>query len=156
MTVSDAHALLDPFIPYYNQLRPHQGAACQNRIPDEAFPSLPTLPSLPERVAPNTWLTVEDKRIYQRRVNTAGSIQVDRHPYYVGQAFAGALILVHLDAPQARFHISLNGAVIKVLDIKGLHPTEMTLLDYVEVLKTEARLIHYFRAMHWHKTGAPQ
>jgi len=154
-TFADAHVLLDPFIPDYNQLRPHQGAACQNRIPDEAFPSLPTLPSLPEHVAPNPWLTVEDKRIYRRRVNAAGSIQVDRHPYYVGQAFAGALILVHLDAPQALFHISLNGDVVKVLDIKGLHPNEMTLLDYIEVLKTEARFIDYFRAMHWHKTGAP-
>lgn len=152
-TFADAHALLHPFIDYHNQVRPHQGAACQNRIPDEAFPSLPALPSLPERVAPNAWLTVEDKRVYRRRVNAAGSIQVDRHTYYVGQALAGAVVLVQLDAAQALFHVRLNGALVKVLDLKGVQPDEMTLLDYVEALKTEARFIEQYQLTHWQQTG---
>jgi len=54
-------------------------------------------------------------------VNAVGFIQVDRHIYYVGQALAGSLVLVHLVASHALFHISLNGDRVKALDIKGLH-----------------------------------
>ena len=39
-TFAEAHALLDAFIPYHNLLRPHQGAACQNHIPDRSLPEL--------------------------------------------------------------------------------------------------------------------
>ena len=95
----------------------------------------------------------QDKRVYRRRVNASGSIQVDRHTYYIGQALAGALVLVQLAAPSAHFHISFNGEVVRVLPVKGLHPNQMTLFDYVEVLKTEARFIEHYRLVHWQQTG---
>ena len=155
-TFADAHALLDPFLPYYNRLRPHQGAACQNRTPEEAFPALPALPALPERVTPDRWLTVEDKRVYRRRVNAGGSMQVDRHTYYIGQTFAGATVLVHLDAAQALFQITLNGEVVKVLNIKGLYPGQLALFDYVEILKVETRFIEQYHITNWQKTGDMQ
>jgi len=155
-TFADAHALLGPFIPYHNLLRPHQGAACQNRIPDEAFPNLPALPHLPARVRPDAWLQVEDKRVYRRRVTANGTIQVDRHSYYVGQAWAGTRVLVHLDAQHALFRITHNDETVKQCDIKGLPPSEMNLFDYAEVLKAEARFIeqHYFTS--WQKTEDAQ
>jgi|GEM_PF-1312035 len=87
------------------------------------------------------------------RVNAAGSIQVDRHTYYVGQALARALVLVHLDASYARFYISFNGAVMHMLSTKALHPNQMTLFDHVEVLKTEARFIEQYRLTHWQQIG---
>ena len=152
-TFAEAHALLDAFIPYHNLLRPHQGQACQNRIPDDAFPNLPALPALPTHVTPDSWLKREDKRVYRRRVSASGSVQVDRHAYYVGQAFAGALVLVHLDASDAHFHIGLNGEVIRHLPVKGLHPYQMTLFEYLEVLKTEARFIEHYRLTQWQQTG---
>jgi len=152
-TFAEAHALLDAFILYHNLLRPHQGAACQNHIPDDAFPNLPALPALPTHVTPDRWLKPEDKRVYRRRVSASGSIQVDRHVYYIGQAFAGALVLVHLDASDAHFHIALNGEVIRHLPIQGLPPQPMTLFEYLEVLKTEARFIEHYRLTHWQQTG---
>jgi hypothetical protein len=152
-TFADAHALLDSFVPYHNRLRPHQGNACQNRPPDIAFPNLPALPGLPERVTPNQWLTHEDQRVYRRRVNAAGSIQVDRHSYSIGQDFAGAQVLIHLDGAPEAFHITLNGETIRVLSMKGFHPGQMDLLDYVDVLKSEASFIAYHHALNWQQTG---
>jgi hypothetical protein len=152
-TFADALALLDPFIGYHNRLRPHQGDACHNRIPAEAFPVLPVLPRLPERVTPDAWLQAEHGRVYRRHVNSGGSIQVDRHPYYVGYDFAGATVLVQLDAPSRLFQITCNGRLLKSLPIKGLHPGPMELLTYLEILKTEARSIEYYRITHWHQPG---
>lgn len=97
--------LLEQFPHYHNGQRPHQGRACQNRPPDEVFPNVPQLPHLPERVTPNAWLAHEQGRVYRRRVNASGTIQVDRHTYHVGTPYAGQRILVYLDSQQRQFHI---------------------------------------------------
>lgn len=154
-TFADAIALLDPFIPYHNRLRPHQGAACQNQMPDVAFPSLSPLPALPAQVIPNAWLKADNGRVYRRQVDAGGSIQVDRHPYYIGVASAGTSVLVQLDAPSAQFHMTHKGDLLKTLPVKGLHPGPMNLLDYVEILKTEARFIEQHHISSWHKPAEP-
>ena len=46
--------------------------ACGNVPPRVAFPSLPTLPALPERVDPDRWLAIFDHQAYLRRVGRDG------------------------------------------------------------------------------------
>ncbi len=59
------------------------------------------------------------------------------------------VVLVHLDAAQALFHISINGDVVKVLSIKGLYPGQLALCDYVEILKAEAHFIEQYHITNW-------
>lgn len=152
-TLADGLALLPLFIPYHNQQRPHQGQACHNRIPDEAFPTLPVLPTLPSQVAPNRWLEAEQGRLYRRRVTANGVIQVDSHVYYVSQEAAGQPVLVRMDAPQRCLWVAQEGAPEKPLPLKGLYPDRMPLADFVEQLKTEARSIEQFHHSHWQQAG---
>jgi len=152
-TLADALALLEPFVAYHNTERPHQGAACHNQIPDIAFPkmTLPILPSLPEWVSPNRWLEAEHGRTFRRHVHASGAIQIDRHSYYIGQAFAGLTVLAHLDSSKARFIVSLNGKTLRILPLKGIHPETLSLPDYLELIQAEARSIEQFRHLSWEK-----
>jgi hypothetical protein len=150
---ADAIALLEPFIPYHNTQRPHQGQACQNEIPDKAFPAPPTLPTLPQRVQPNRWLHAEHRRIYRRRVNANGSIMIDTHLYYVGQAAAGLPVLAQLDAQKSRLLVIGDGKLLKIFPLMELYPDELAYDDYVERIKAEARAIEQYRHLHWEQTG---
>lgn len=151
-TFADAHAVLEPFITYHNGQRPHQGRACQNQIPDDVFPIVPTLPRLPTVVYPNRWLEAQQGRMFRRRVNANGAIQVDRHVYSIGQAFAGEVVLVHLDSLNARLLITQNGKVLKALPLKGILPEQLDFNDYLEIVKTEARFIEHYRHLYWEQT----
>ena len=152
-TFADALALLEPFQRYYHTERPHQGAACRNRTPADAFPTLPVLPPLPTTVAPNRWLSDEQGRVYRRHINANGSIQVDCHTYYIGQAYAGAAVLAQLDGPQRSLVVTGNGETLKVVPRKGLYPDHLSLTDFVAHLIDEARAIEQFRHLHWEQTG---
>lgn len=152
-TLADALALLEPFQRYYNTERPHQGAACRNRTPAEAFPVLPVLPNLPTTLAPNRWLTAEQGRVYRRHINANGSIQVDCHTYYIGQAFAGAAVLAQLDSARCCLVVTGNGETLKVVPLKGLYPDHLNLTDFVAHLLDEAQTIEQFRHLHWEQTG---
>ena len=154
-TLADAIAVLEPFIAYHNTQRPHQGAACHNRIPDDAFPpmSQPTLPRLPASLRPNAWLQAEHGRVFRRRVSANGSIQIDSHTYYIGHAFTGLPVLAQLVAPTAQLIITHNGAILRLVALKGLYPDTLRLVDYVERLQAEARSIEHFRQVHWEQTS---
>lgn len=155
-TLADALALLPGFIPYHNQQRPHQGEACHHQIPDEAFPVLPNLPSLPSQVRPDAWLRTQHGRFFRRRVNASGSIQVDRHRYYVGVQFAGLPVAVQLDAQAALLHVVYDGNTLKSLPIQGLRPGILDLFEYIAALKIEAHAIEHYRFMNWYQSGETQ
>jgi hypothetical protein len=53
MTLGEVREATEEFLQHYNHERPHQGKACGNRPPQTAFPNLPALPPLPERVNPD-------------------------------------------------------------------------------------------------------
>jgi hypothetical protein len=152
-TFADAIALLEPFIIYYNTQRPHQGHACANEIPDLAFPNLPTLPAMPQAVQPNAWLSAEHRRLYRRRVNSSGMIQVDTHRYSVGEDYAGLPVLAQVDAEHAHLLVIGSGTVLKVFPLLGLLPNQMPFVDYFERIKTEAHFIEQYRRLHWEQTG---
>ncbi len=151
----EAYEALDAFPHYYNTLRPHQGRACRNQPPDKAFPTLPTLPELPQVVAPNHWLASLHGRTYRRRVNSSGTIQIDRHTYSVGTAYAKQLVLVHVDAQRREFLIILEGTIIRRLPIQGLYGTAMDFSDFLEEMKTEATFIALHYQLSWQRPNDP-
>jgi hypothetical protein len=145
--------LTEAFPPYYNHERPHQGRACANRTPDEAFPELPALPHLPETVQPDAWLQAYHGRVYRRRVSAAGTIQIDRYLYSVGTAYARQPVLVHLDTEEKTFFVSWGEKLLKRLPIQGLYGAEMDFSSYLIAMKAEARTIDYHHQLHWEKIG---
>lgn len=153
-TMADVYEALDAFPDYHNAERPHFGRACNGRIPDEAFPNLPNLPRLPDEVNPNRWLEVEHGRVFRRRIRANGTIQVDKHTYYVSQKLAKRPVLVHLDATRQCLHVTLDGQpVSKPLPLKDLHPDPLDLQDYLKILSEEAMSIAYYRRSLWMQTG---
>lgn len=145
-TLGDALDACVNFSPHYNTERPHQGVACDNRPPDTAFPNLPTLPQLPATVNPNAWLNALKDRVFQRRVSSEGTIQVDRHYYYVGREFAKQSVALLVDLNQREFKVTQDAQkVLKRLPIQGLQ--EKDSMDFFEFLKITQQEAHY---VEWH------
>jgi hypothetical protein len=61
-------------------MRPCVGVACGNRPPRMAFPALPSVPDI---VNPDAWLTHVNEQQVVRRVNRQGFVKVDLHPYSI-------------------------------------------------------------------------
>lgn len=152
-TLADAYEVLPGFIHYYNASRVHQGRACNNQIPDEAFPDLPTLSALPDTVQPNRWLHDYHGRVFRRRITSNGTIQVDRYSYYIDSNYAKQRVLVHLDADNEAFFVTCEDQVLKQVDVKGLLPDTMDFQTYLVALKQEARTISSHLHLSWHKAG---
>jgi len=153
-SMADVYAALEAFPEYHNAQRLHMGRACQGRTPDEAFPHLPTLPALPDRVEPNHWLVVEHGRVFRRRIRANGTIQVDKHTYYVSEKLAKRSVLVHLDAHSQCLRVTLEGKPLqKVLPLRDLHADKLELQNYLKILQQEALSIAYYRQMVWMKSG---
>jgi hypothetical protein len=83
-TLQEVCEVTEAFLSHYNNERPHQGRACGNVPPRVAFPSLPTLPALPGRVDPDSWLAPLDQKMYLRHVGRDGCVDVDLATYYIG------------------------------------------------------------------------
>jgi len=151
--IADGLEVLEQFPHYYNHTRPHQGQACQNQTPDEAFPNLPDLPHIPKSIDPDRWLVAKHGYGYRRRVTSNGTIMIDKHVYYIGQTYAKQQVVVHVDAHQKQFYITRDSDLIKQLDILGLHHQPMDFQSYLVVIKAEARSIERHRMTLWYRTG---
>jgi hypothetical protein len=86
-------------------------------------------------------------------VTAAGTIQIDRHLYSVGAAYAKQDVLVHLDAEQSCFFVSSGEKVLKRLPIQGLYGGPMDFSSYLIAMKAEARTIEHHRQIWWEKPG---
>lgn len=153
-TMADCYEALDAFPDYHNRQRKHYGRACQGKTPDDAFPNLPRLPDLPQQVAPNHWLKVEHGRVFRRRIRANGTIQVDKHTYYVDRKLAKRPILVHLDGHNRCLRVTVDGKLLpKALPLQETHPDQMDLQDYLPLLQREAMSIAAYRHMVWMQSG---
>jgi hypothetical protein len=64
----------------------------------------------------------ENGRVFRRRIRSNGTIQVDKHVYYVDHRLDKRSVLVHLDAHQRCLRVTLDGKLLpKALSLKGLH-----------------------------------
>lgn len=131
-------AVTDEYVQFYNHERPNQALSCGNRPPFTAFLTLPCCPRLPDRIDPDRWLLAVHNRVYKRRVEANGSVQVDRQKYYVSRRLRGCYVLIRVDAHQQTFHVEVDGREIKVLLIKGLFHGEIDLVDYLEIMQQQA------------------
>lgn len=55
-TLEDVREANEAFVQHYNHERPNQALTCGNLPPCVAFPSLPTLPPVPDQIDPDAWL----------------------------------------------------------------------------------------------------
>lgn len=153
-SLADCYEALAAFPDYHNSHRLHQGRACQGRVPNEAFPNLPRLPRLPEQVYPIAWLQRQHGRVFRRQIRANGSIQVDKHEYYVDEKLAKQSVLVHLDAHQHCLWVSLDGHPLpKKLPLKGLIDGPLALPDYLKILQEEAMSIAHYHQLLWMQSG---
>jgi hypothetical protein len=126
ITLGEVREATAEFLQHYNHERPHQGKACGNRPPHTAFPNLPALPPLPERVNPDHWLETVHGQACVRKVGAQGSVDVDDEHDYSSQAYAGQQVVLFVNAPEKVFGVWLKGRVIKSVPIKGLGGQEMS------------------------------
>ena len=153
-TMADCYEALDAFPHYHNAQRIHMGRACGGSTPDAAFPDLPTLPQLPESVNPNAWLQSQHGRVFRRRIRANGTIQIDKHIYYVDYKLAKQSVLVHLDADHRCLHVTRDGQPLtKPLALRGLHDEQLSMQDYLKRLQDEAMSIARYRHMLWMQSG---
>jgi hypothetical protein len=152
-TLAEAQAVLANFPHYYNEQRPHQGQACQNRPPEIAFPAatLPKLPMLPDRVHPDYWLNSIQGRIYRRRVTSDGTIQIDRHTYAIGSTYRQQPVAAHILGTE--FIVEYQGVMIKQLPIRGLYGQPVLFDSYLILLREEARTLALHYQNLWRKSG---
>ena len=123
---------------FYNSKRPNQAKSCGNRPPRLAFPDLPALPRVPAMVDPDRWLETVDGQLFTRRVNPAGSVQVDKHKYYIGRAYQGRTVVLQVDAANKQFKVELANQPLKTLPMKGLEHGLMPFDDYLEFICKQA------------------
>lgn len=153
-TMADCYEALEAFPHYHNTERVHLGRACNGRTPDEAFPSLPILPFPPAEVQANAWLQAQHGRVFRRRIRSNGTIQVDKHTYYVDDKLAKRAVLVHLDATKRCLRVTVDGvALAKPLPLKDLHAERLALFDYLKILQREAMSIAHYREMVWRQSS---
>jgi hypothetical protein len=103
-----------------------------------AFPSLPKLPPLPDQIDPDRWLRAVHRKRFKRRVKANGSIQVDKHNYYVSTQLRGRLLVFQVDAFSQELIVEVDGKPFKHLPIKGLHHGFMSFQDFLKLMCHEA------------------
>ena len=118
--------------------RPNQAKSCGNRPPRLAFPDLPALPRVPAMVDPDRWLETVDGQLFTRRVNPAGTVQVDKRKYYIGRAYQGRTVVLQVDAAHKQFKVELANPPLKTLPMKGLEHGLMPFDDYLEFICKQA------------------
>jgi hypothetical protein len=123
---------------HYNYQRPNQARSCGNQPPRLAFPNLPALPSLPVVVDPDHWLQAINGQLFRRRVNPAGTVQVDKQTYYIGRAHQGRSVVLRVEATTQQLVVELNNEKIKELPIKGLQHQSMSFEHYLTFIRQQA------------------
>ncbi len=133
--------MLDTYTTFFNHGRANQSIVCGNRPPYVAFPTLPTLPMVPDEVDPDAWLAHYHRRVFRRRVGRNGMIAVGRHDYYVGYRHAGTPVGVLLDAKRRVFTVLAGANVIAEKEIRGLVGQRLPFHDYLQRMLEEARTL---------------
>ena len=93
---------------------------------------------MPEIVDPDRWLETIDGELFTRRVNAAGTVQIDKHKYYIGRAYHGRTVVLQVDAANQQFNVELAKKPLKTIPIKGLEHSQMTFDEYLEFICEQA------------------
>lgn len=143
----------DLFRWHYNEERPHQARSCGNQPPCRAYPELPHLPRLPDRINPDGWLQAVHRQRFRRRVQRNGSVQVGTYRYYIDSALKGRHAILQVNATEHQFVVCLHGQPIKTIPIKGLYGKILDFQDYLKLLFEEA--VSEWRRWQWKQSRPP-
>jgi len=124
-TLQEVEEVTERYQEHYNTQRPHQGRTCQDQPPRIAFPNLPTLPALPERVDPDRWLLACDGEMLHRRVGSDGCVDVDDRTYSLSQSLSGQMVALRIHAAKRVLEVMHPPSFSKQMPIKGLVGAEM-------------------------------
>jgi len=124
-TLQEVQAVTEVYQEHYNEQRPHQGRSCHDQPPRVAFPLLPALPPLPERVDPDRWLLAYHGEMLHRKVGSDGCVDVDDRSYYLSQSLVGQMVALHINAQTRVLEVMHPPHFSKQLPLKGLVGTEM-------------------------------
>jgi integrase-like protein len=149
-TLERAREVTTTFAQHYNHERPNQALSCGNRPPCVAFPVLPARPALPERVDPDRWLRLLDRRRFVRKVQPNGIVLLEHDRYYVGRRLSGQYVVVSVEAATRTLVVQHQQRVIKRVPLKGRQQDPLDFEAYLAMMRQEARI----RRRRVRRTGA--
>lgn len=129
----------EQFQQYYNEQRPHQGRACGNQPPRQAFAALPELPPLPRTVQADRWLWRSHHRGFARLIGSDGCVTVPHETYSISTQMSGKLVSLVVDAPTASFEVIDGAQMLKRLPIKKVVRDELPLEQCITLMLEQAR-----------------
>jgi transposase InsO family protein len=138
-SLEEVRRVTEQYQQHYNEQRPHQGRACGNQPPRQAFPMLPTLPPLPDIVQADRWLWRYHHRVFARLIGSDGCVTVHHEEYYISARMAGRKVALVVDAPTAAFDVLDGSQVLKRLSIKQVVRGKMPLERFITLMLEQAR-----------------
>jgi hypothetical protein len=138
-SLEDVRRVTEQYQRHYNQQRPHQGKACGNQPPRQAFPTLPALSPLPEQVQADRWLWRYHRRVFARLIGSDGCVSVHHAQYYLSTRLAGRKVALVVDAPTAAFEVFAGQHLLKRLAIKNVVRGPMSLEHFITLMLEQAR-----------------
>jgi transposase InsO family protein len=136
--LDEVRQVTEAFATHYNWQRPHQGISCGNRPPRVAFPTLPSLPRVPDLVNPDAWLSRVKGQHLVRRVNRQGEVSVDLYPYYISSKLAGQKVTLSIQATEQSMQVVYPQEYRRSLPLKGLQQRALPYQEYLELMQREA------------------
>jgi hypothetical protein len=137
-TLEEVRQVTEAFAVHYNWQRPHQGISCGNQPPRVAFPTLPSLPPVPDLINPDAWLSRVKGQHLVRRVNRQGFVKVDFYPYYISSRLAGQSVTLSLQDKEQELQVVYPQEYRRSLPLKGLHQRTLPYQEYLALMQHEA------------------
>src|SRR5205823_3578513 len=103
-----------------------------------AFADLPSLPSVPDVVNPDAWLTRVNRQHVVRRVHRQGFVKVDLYPYSISSKLAGQAVTLSIQAKEQSLQVVYPQEYRRSLPLKGLQQRALSYQEYVELMQREA------------------
>ena len=130
--------MTEAFAAHSNWQRPHQGISCGNQPPRVAFPTLPSLPPVPDLINPDAWLSRVKGQHLVRRVNRQGFVKVDFYPYSISSRLAGQSVTLAIQAKEQQLQVVYPQEYRRSLPLKGLHQRALPYQEYLALMQREA------------------
>jgi len=146
-SLEQARQVTADFQQHYNFQRPNQALSCGNQPPRAAFPTLPSLPPLPQIVDPDGWLDSLHGWHVERKVDAHGMVKIDLKQYYVSSKLVGHRLSLQLDAQARCLHVFQGQQQLKSLPIKGLVGHLLTFEQFLSHMREQARAQHRLRTL---------
>jgi len=103
-----------------------------------------------ERVDPDRWLWLLDRRRFVRKVQPHGTVLVEHDRYDVGRQLSGQSVVVSVEAATRTRVFQHQQRVIKQLPLKGRRQEPLDFEAYLAMRRQEARI----RRRRVRRTGA--